>query len=155
MKRHLGDLQISSPAFGHLEQIPKRYVSDGDNLSPPLEWIDAPADTKQFALVCFDPDAPYAHAYTHWLMYGIPSDVTGIAEGEGKRAFTEGINSGGQQGYSGPAPPTGHGPHHYYFWLYALDTELDLKPGLTRKQLIDAIEDYITVQARIVGIYEM
>lgn len=154
MKMNLGDLQIRSPAFESLEHIPKRYVNDGDNLSPPLEWSNAPGDVQQFALVCYDPDAPYAHEYTHWVMYGIPPDVTSIAEGEGG-AFTEGVNSGGQQGYSGPAPPPGNGPHHYYFWLYALDTALDLKPGLTREQLIDVIEDHIIVQARLVGIYEL
>ncbi len=58
-------------------------------------------------------------------------------------------------GYTGPAPPSGHGVHHYYFWLYALDKKLDLKPGLTRNQLLDAIDDHIIVQSRNVGIYEV
>lgn len=154
MKRHLGGLQITSPAFGNLDEIPKRFVSDGDNLSPPLKWSEVPEGTRELALVCFDPDAPYTYGYTHWVMYGIPPEITGIAEGEGKQAFIEGINSGGEQGYSGPAPPTGHGPHHYYFWLYALDTSLNLKPGLTHEQLLDAIDEHIIEQARIVGIYE-
>ncbi len=154
MKRHLGDLQIKSPGFGNLEKIPKKFVSDGENLSPPLEWSKVPEGTKELALVCFDPDAPYTYGYTHWVMYGIPPETSGIAEGKGKRAFTEGINSGEKQGYSGPAPPPGHGPHHYYFWLYALDTKLNLKPGLTKKQLLEAIDDHITEQARFIGIYE-
>ena len=58
MKLNLGYLRISSPAFGPLERIPKSYAYDGDNLSPPLEWSNAPADTQEFALICFDPDAP-------------------------------------------------------------------------------------------------
>lgn len=155
MKRHLGDLQITSPAFKNLEEIPKRFVSDGQNLSPPLEWNKVPEGAKELALLCFDPDAPYTYGYTHWVMYGIPPEVTNIAEGEGKKAFTEGMNSGGEQGYSGPAPPLGNGPHHYYFWLYALDTKLNLQPGLTREQLLDAIDDHIIEQARHVGIYEV
>jgi len=155
MEMKLGDLRISSPAFGSLERIPERYVSAGDNISPPLKWNGVPADTQELALICHDPDAPFPYGFTHWVMYGIPTDGNGIGEGEGKQAFTEGTNSLGGQGYTGPAPPPGHGPHHYYFWLYALDTALNLKSGLTRKQLLDAIADHVTVQARLVGIYEL
>jgi Raf kinase inhibitor-like YbhB/YbcL family protein len=155
MKLNLGDLWIRSPAFGPLEKIPKRYASDGDNISPPLEWGDIPPDTNELALILFDPDAPLPNGFTHWVMYGIPPEITSIREGEGKKAFTEGVTTEGEQGYSGPAPPPGHGPHHYYFWLYALDKSLDLKIGLTHEKLIDAIADHITVQARLVGIYEL
>ena len=155
MALNLGDLHINSPAFGPLERIPERYVYDGDNISPPVEWSGAPPDTKEFALICHDPDAPLPYGFTHWVVYGIPADVTSIGEGEGKKVFTEGTTGYGEQGWGGPAPPPGHGPHHYYFWLYALDTALNLKPGLTREQLLDAIADHIIVQARLVGIYEL
>ena len=155
MKLNNEDLVISSPAFGSLENIPKRYASDGENISPPLKWSNIPQGTKQLALLCFDPDAPHPKGFTHWVVYGISPDIKEIAEGEKKGNFIKGTNSGGKKGYTGPAPPPGHGPHHYYFWLYALDTALDLKPGLTREQLLDAIADHIIIQARLVGIYEM
>jgi Raf kinase inhibitor-like YbhB/YbcL family protein len=155
MKLNLGDLHLSSPAFGPLGHIPKRYTYDGDNLSPPMEWSNAPANTQEFALICFDPDAPLPDGFTHWVVYGIPADVTSIGESEGKKVFTEGITDYGETGYGGPAPPPGNGVHHYYFWLYALDVSLNLKPGLTRRQLLDAISDHIIVQARLVGIYEL
>jgi Raf kinase inhibitor-like YbhB/YbcL family protein len=155
MKLNLGNLHLSSPAFEPLGHIPKRYAYDGDNLSPPLEWSNAPKDTQEFALICFDPDAPLPYGFTHWVMYDIPADVTSIGEGEGKQAFTEGITDYGEQGYGGPAPPSRHGPHHYYFWLYALDTALNLQPGLTREKLLDIIADHIIEQARLVGIYEL
>jgi len=155
MALNLGDLQIHSPAFGFLDRIPERYVYGGDNISPPVKWSGAPQDTKEFALICHDPDAPLPYGFTHWVVYGIPADVTGIGESEGKNAFTEGITGYGEQGWGGPAPPPGHGPHHYYFWLYALDKALNLKPGLTREQLMDAIADHIIAQARFVGIYEL
>lgn len=150
---NIKDLQIQSAAFTHLETIPKRYTSDGENMSPPLAWNGFPDDTQQLALICYDPDAPMPRGFTHWLVYGIPPLVTQIAEGDGNQ-FTEGLNSSNQLGYTGPAPPHDHGPHHYYFWLYALDTELDLKPKLTREHLLDAIADHIIEQARLVGIYE-
>ena len=91
--------------------------------------------------------------FTHWVLYGIPATVNQLAEADGSQ-FTEGMNSFNQPGYTGPAPPEGHGPHHYYFWLYALDAELDLKPELNRSQLLDAIADNIIEQARLIGIYE-
>ena len=154
MKLRLGDLIIRSPAFGNLENIPKKYTSDGENISPPLEWINIPEGTKEFVLLCFDPDAPVPNGFTHWVVYGISPQVTGIQEGEKNGNFIEGTNSAGQIGYTGPAPPPGHGPHHYYFWLYALDAPLDLKQGLTREQLLNVITDHIIVQSRLVGIYE-
>lgn len=155
MALNLGDLQIRSPAFGSLERIPDRFVHAGENISPPVEWGGFPVDTKEFALICHDPDAPLPYGFTHWVVYGIPADVMGIKEGDGKEAFTEGTTGYGEQGWGGPAPPPGHGPHHYYFWLYALDTAMNLKRGLTREQLLDAIADHIIVQARLVGIYEL
>jgi Raf kinase inhibitor-like YbhB/YbcL family protein len=154
MKKHLGDLRIDSSAFEPLGYIPKRYTPAGENISPPLAWINTPTDTKEFALICHDPDAPYTYGYTHWVLYGIPPEVTSIDEGQGKSVFTWGINSSGESGYTGPDPPQGHGPHHYYFLLYALDKALDLKPGLTRNELLNAIDEHITVQARYIGIYE-
>ena len=150
---HLGDLQIMSPAFGSLRNIPKHFTTSGDNISPPLNWMNSPDNTKEFALICYDPDAPVTYGFTHWVVYAIPSDINSIEEGEGE-TFTDGVNSTGGTGYSGPAPPPEHGPHHYYFWLYALDKNLNLDPGLTREELLDAIDEHIIVQARHVGIYE-
>jgi Raf kinase inhibitor-like YbhB/YbcL family protein len=64
-----------------------------------------------------------------------------------------GKNSLGEEGYTGPAPPAGHGTHHYYFWVYALDDELDLPSGLDRHGLFDRIEDHVIEQARVIGTY--
>ena len=153
MELRLKDLEISSPAFSPLETIPQRYTSDGANVSPTLQWDKIPPETKQLALICHDPDAPLPFGFTHWTVYNIPSDVKAIAEGEGNK-YTEGLNTSGSNGYTGPAPPEGHGAHHYYFWLYALDRALDLKAGLNRKELLEAIADYVIAQARLVGIYE-
>ena len=105
--------------------------------------------TQQLALICHDPDAPLTRGFTHWVYYGIPPTVSQLAEVGGSK-FTEGMNSSDKPGYTGPEPPFGHGPHHYYFWLYALDKELDLKLGLNREQLLDAIADHVIEQARLV-----
>lgn len=72
-----------------------------------------PDGTLSFAVVMHDPDAPLVDGFTHWVLYGIPGDLSGLTEGVD--AFTAGKNSFGNSGYNGPAPPPGHGPHHYYF----------------------------------------
>lgn len=148
---NVADLKLSSPAFKHHEPIPERHASDGDDVAPALEWSGVPEGTRAFAIVVHDPDAPLVDGFTHWVAYGIPGDATSLPEGGGK--VTDGENSMGQQGYNGPAPPAGHGSHHYYFWIYALDDDLDLPPGLDRRQLIDRIEDHVIEQARLVGTY--
>lgn len=150
---NLGDLSLSSSAFGHDEPIPTKYTSDGDDVSPPLEWTGVPEGTQQFALIVHDPDAPMTHGATHWVLYGIPASTTSLEEGGGSD-FIAGENYLGNQGYDGCAPPSGHGPHHYFFHLYALDVELDGEPGLTRLELLDRIDGHIIEQARVVGTYE-
>jgi len=154
MSLRLGNLRITSPAFGPSGRMDGKYAGDGDNLSPPLEWSGAPGGTREFALVCHDPDAPRPHGFTHWVVYGIPARVTKLTEGQKPDAFIPGVNDAHKQGYMGPYPPGGHGVHHYYFWVYALGKELTLKPGLNRAQLLDAISGHILEQARLVGTYE-
>jgi Raf kinase inhibitor-like YbhB/YbcL family protein len=153
MNLKLGNLRLASPAFRSLAPIPKAYGGDGGNKSPPLEWTGAPARAQQFALVCHDPDAPLPGGFTHWVVYGIPAATSKIAEGQDK-GFVPGVNDTGKPGYLGPYPPNGHGIHHYYFWLYALDTNSELRPGMSRAQLLDAIRDHVVEQARLVGTYE-
>jgi Raf kinase inhibitor-like YbhB/YbcL family protein len=149
---NLGDLELHSPAFSNHTPIPPRHTSDGENVAPALEWSGVPDGTAAFALVVHDPDAPLVDGFTHWVAYGIPGDARRLPEGGG--GAVAGVTSRGAEGYRGPAPPPGHGPHHYYFWIYALDADLDLAPGLDRRALLDRIEDHVIEQARLIGTYE-
>ena len=153
MGLNIADLKISSSAFDPHGRIPERHTGDGDDVSPELSISGVPDGTQQLALICHDPDAPLPHGFTHWVAYGIPADTSEIEEGGGG-SFVEGANDMGNQGYNGPAPPDGHGVHHYYFWVYALDTEIDAEPGLSRAELLSRIEDHVIEQARVVGTYE-
>jgi len=148
---NVADLKLRSDAFRHHERIPARHASDGEDVAPPLQWSGVPDGTEAFAIVVHDPDAPLVDGFTHWVAYGIPADATELPEGGGD--VTHGTNSMGNSGYMGPAPPPGHGPHHYYFWIYALDENLDLPPGLDRAALLAQIEDHVIEQARLVGTY--
>ena len=149
---NIADLKLSSPAFKHHEHIPERHSADGEDVAPALEWSGVPDGTRAFSVVVHDPDAPLVDGFTHWVAYGIAGDATNLPEGGG--GVVHGTNSFGNTGYGGPAPPPDHGSHHYYFWLYALDEDLDLEPGLERRALLDQIEDHVIEQARLVGTYK-
>lgn len=151
-KLNVADLKVSSSAFAPLGPIPERHTGDAEDLSPPLEWSGVPDGTAAFAVICHDPDAPLVDGFTHWVLYGIPADVTSLAEGTDR--FVAGTNSFGNTGYNGPAPPPGHGVHHYYFWVYALDRDLDLEPGLDRRTVLERIEDHVVEQNRLIGTYQ-
>ena len=148
----IGDLQLTTPAFEHLGEIPRRHSSEGESVSPQLRWDGAPEGTRQWAIVCHDPEAPMPDGFTHWVLYGIPAEVTQLDEGA-DRDYVAGVNGTGQPGYLGPLPPEGHGLHHYFFWVYALDSELDLEPGLSRRDLLDRIGDHVIEQNRVIGTY--
>ena len=145
------DLKLTSPAFKHHERIPDDHSGDGEDVAPALEWSGVPDGTQAFAIVVHDPDAPLVDGFTHWVAYGIPGDATSLPEGGGNAV--SGTNSMGNTRYNGPAPPPDHGNHHYYFWIYALDDDLELEPGLDRRALLDQIEDHVIEQARLVGTF--
>jgi Raf kinase inhibitor-like YbhB/YbcL family protein len=151
------EMTLSSPAFQHHGKIPKKHTGEGEDVSPALSWSKAPAGTKSFALVCHDPDAPLVskgpgtYGFVHWVLYGIPGSVSELPEGV--RAYTAGTNNFGKTGYGGPMPPPGHGTHHYYFWLMALNADPKLEPGLTMWQLFERIEAHVIGMNRLVGTY--
>lgn len=147
------NLRIESPEFAEFDGIPDHHTGEGADVSPHLRWSGLPEGTRELAVICHDPDAPVPGGWTHWVVYGIPIHVDSIAR-DGGEDFTHGINDFGNSRYNGPMPPPGHGKHHYYFWVYALDTELNAEPGLTRNELLARMSDHIIEQARVVGTYE-
>jgi Raf kinase inhibitor-like YbhB/YbcL family protein len=148
--------RLESPAFKEGRMIPRKYTCQGEDISPPLKWLDVPEGTKSFALTCDDPDAPLIK-FVHWVIYGIPLGKNELPEGIPKEEVLEtgekqGKDSAGKIGYRGPCPPGGR-PHRYYFRLYALDTELDIKPGVKKKKLLKAMEGHILAKAELMGKY--
>jgi Raf kinase inhibitor-like YbhB/YbcL family protein len=156
-------LTVTSTAFQSGQSVPKQHTGDGADTSPLLAWSGAPAGTQEFALICDDPDAPSAQPWVHWVIYGIPADVAALPEGippaqrvafpvaalQGKNSWP----SGKTVGYRGPAPPPGHGVHHYHFKVYALNAKLNLAPGLTKEQLLSAMQGHIVATGELVGTY--
>ncbi len=149
--------KLKSSAFQDGGAVPVKYTGDGDDASPPLAWSGAPAESKSFALICDDPDAPVG-AFSHWVVYDIPPDVKKLEEGLSREGVLpggvkQGVNDFGKTGYGGPLPPPGK-PHRYFFKLYCLDKKLELEPGLAKGELLDLMQGHIIEQAELVGIYE-
>lgn len=148
---NLGDLAVTSSAFAHGERLADKYAYPNENVSPPLAWSDVPDGTAELVVVCHDPDAPMVDGFTHWVLTGIDPERSGLDEGTD--AGVAGTSTFGEEGYGGPGPPPGHGTHHYFFHLYALDQPSGLSAGATRDEVMAAIDGHIIEQARIVGTY--
>ena len=147
--------ELTSTAFTPGESIPRKYTCDGQDISPPLQWSDPPQDTRSFALIADDPDAP-AGTWVHWVLYNLPSEARTLSEAIPSDADLpdgswNGQNGWRRLGYGGPCPPSG--THRYFFKLYALDRRLDLAAGANNKQLLRAMEGHILAQAELMGVY--
>lgn len=147
-------MQVTSSAISSGAEFPKRNSCQGENLSPQLAWNGAPANTRSFALILDDPDAP-GGTFTHWLLWNIPAATTELPENLPKTPHladgaAQGRNDFGKIGYGGPCPPPGKA-HRYYFRLFALDSTLDLKPGAGRRELERALEGHILARGELMG----
>jgi Raf kinase inhibitor-like YbhB/YbcL family protein len=147
----MAEFAVESSAFEHAQAIPSRHSCEGEDVSPPLRWSNAPEGTRSLALVVDDPDAP-GGVFTHWIAWALDPAAEGLAEGE--PAPREGHNDFGTRGYRGPCPPPGHGRHRYVFRLYALDTEPELAAAATKAQVEQAIAGHVLTTAELVGTYE-
>jgi len=152
-------MEITSPAFVNNAEVPRKYTCQGEDVSPPLMWSNAPAGVKSFTLICDDPDAPMG-VWLHWTLFNIPADKKELSEGAGIKDAKElsdgskqGMNDSGGVGYHGPCPPPGK-YHRYFFRLFALDTVLKLKAGVSRKEIEQAMEGHILAQAELLGRYK-
>ena len=150
-------LSISSPAFQDGEKIPAKYTCQGQDISPPLKWNRVPNETQSLALIVDDPDAP-SGVFTHWVIFNLPPDSRELPEAvpaasQLPSSALQGKNDFGKIGYGGPCPPPGY-PHRYRLTLYALDRQLDLKAGSSKKQVLNAMEGHILAQVQLTGTYQ-
>lgn len=150
-------LNLKSAAFSHNGTIPKEHTCEGADTAPDLSWSGAPGNTKSFALIVDDPDAPDPKApemtYVHWVMYDIPATATGIVKGgETPAGARDGKNDYKRTGWGGPCPPIGR--HRYFFKLYALDTQLGDLGSPTKDKVVKAMEGHVVAQTELVGTYQ-
>jgi Raf kinase inhibitor-like YbhB/YbcL family protein len=131
----------------------------GQNLSPALQWSNAPAGTKSFAVTIYDPDAPTGSGWWHWMIYNIPATATSLAAGAGNgrnapNGSVEGPTDFGTKGYGGPCPPVGDKPHHYHITVFALKTDkIDVPGNATSAYVGFNLNANKLATARITGLY--
>lgn len=146
-------LELLSPTFKQGETIPLTYTCDGKNISPPLLWRDVPAGTKSLVLIVDDPDAP-AGTWDHWLVYNIPANLVSLPEAikQLPEGALPGKNSWNKLDYGGPCPPDRE--HRYFFKLYALDTVLPNKAGMTKKEIENAMNGHVITSSELITKYK-
>jgi len=143
--------ELICPAFSDGAEIPRRYTCDGEDVSPPLEWADAPADTAALALIVDDPDA---RGWIHWVVF----DMDGTHSGGLPEGFSlspdappQGTNDFGRLGWGGPCPPSG--THRYRFTLFALDAPLELTGAPKADEVRAAMDGHMVGSAELVARY--
>ena len=155
---------ITSSSFSDGGMIPTKHAAkggprkcDGENVSPALQWSNAPAGTKSFAIVVTDAVGGHGLGIVHWVAYGIPASTTSFAEGAvsmPSKDYVGGMNVIKKGFYFGPCPDVGDNPHHYEFTIIALDLAPDaLAPGLDLAGLLKAIKGHNLTATSIVGRY--
>ena len=156
---------VTSKSFLDKAQIPDRFTQSGDSLSPNLEWKQLPSGTRDIVVIVEDPDAPLPNPFVHAIIYNLYPPMTEIPEGaipntanirenDLEPPLHVGKNTFGRTVYLGPAPIPGHGPHHYYFQVFALDSELTFRHPPNRKDIIREMGGHVLAKGFLVGTYE-
>ncbi|WP_316164954.1 MULTISPECIES: YbhB/YbcL family Raf kinase inhibitor-like protein [unclassified Bradyrhizobium] len=147
-------MELLSGAFVDRSIIPRRFTCDGENLSPHLQWANAPEGTRSYVLLCDDPDAP-GGTWHHWAAYDIPPTQTGLVDGAAQSArLKQATNDFRKIGYGGPCPPPGHGVHHYHFRLLALSTDhLNVRTNASCRDVEREARKFTLAEATLVGLY--
>lgn len=154
-------LTVSSPAFAEGHPIPIEHSEDGVDLSPEISWSSPPKGTAAFVLIVDDPDAPVEEPWVHWIIANIPATALVLPAGfhedtlpaDAPEGLVQGLNTWGTVGYRGPAPPPGHGKHHYHFKLYAIDEPLAIPRGIGKHELLELLSGHVLARGELVGTY--
>jgi Raf kinase inhibitor-like YbhB/YbcL family protein len=142
-------MKITSPDFEEGEMMPRETSCEGRDVSPELHISGVPEGARSLALICDDPDAP-GGTFVHWLVWNIPTDTKTIERGK-EPDGVQGMNGFSGRGYRGPCPPSG--THRYFFRIFALKDKLDLKEGLRKQALKEAMDPHIIAKAELMGKY--
>ena len=138
-----------------IAQVLNMPDTKGGNISPQLSWNNPPINTKSFAIICHDPDAPRPNGWYHWLVVNIPSDTREIKQAGKIEGSLETITDFEKTGYGGAYPPIGHGIHHYHFTIYALNVEkLDVNQNDKPTKVEKLVQKHAIAKSTITGLFE-
>ena len=141
-------ITVTSSAFQEGGNIPAQFTCKGSNANPPLRIASVPANAKGLAIAVTDPDAPGGR-FTHWLVWNIDPKTSAIAEKSVPAGAVQGTNDFGKPGYGGPCPPSG--THRYYFRVFALDSDIQLKSGAKMAEFEKAIAGHVIGRGQLMG----
>ena len=151
-----GGPMVVSSVFRNGGEIPREFTCDGANVSPQLVVKSIPDKAKSIAVIVDDPDAPVG-TFTHWIAWNVKfeGDMLSIPKAIPRKTsmMNQGVSDFGRIGYDGPCPPRGHGKHHYHFKVFAIDREIPLEDGASRKDLEKYLKGHVLDKAEIVGLY--
>jgi hypothetical protein len=142
-------------------QVFSGFGCTGKNISPSLNWINAPKDTKSFAFTVYDPDAPTGSGWWHWVVFNIPSDIDELKADAGNsqkglapKGSIQSITDFGSLGFGGACPPKGDKPHRYVFTVYALDVaKLDLDEKAPPAMVGFFLNQHVIAKASLIAYY--
>lgn len=143
-----------------MDQVFNGFGCTGKNISPELNWSNAPKGTKSFALTMYDPDAPTGSGWWHWLAFNISKDTTSIsADASAKGTLPEGtvesMTDYGKAGFGGACPPVGDKAHQYLLTIHALDTDkLNLDANANPALVGYMIGAHTIEKSSVVGYYK-
>jgi Raf kinase inhibitor-like YbhB/YbcL family protein len=153
-------IRLQSASFASGGAMPRRCAGSGvgDNISPSLAWSGVPSATEELVLIMEDPDAPLRKPVVHMIALGIAPTRTWFPEGALSQAANGdvrfGIGSFNRQGYQGPRPVPGHGPHHYLLQMLALRKPLLFKEPPKLEAVLAAVDGSVLACGQIVGLFE-
>jgi Raf kinase inhibitor-like YbhB/YbcL family protein len=154
-------IPVTAAAFPPNAPLPQVHSAYSQNVSPALTWSDIPPQAKSLVVMVEDPDATSPKPFVHWLLANVPATVTALpaALPNTERLAQlgqaqQGANHTGEIGWSGPKPPAGEPPHHYYFQVFALDTTLQLPAGFNRQALLKAMRGHVLASGAVVGTFQ-
>jgi Raf kinase inhibitor-like YbhB/YbcL family protein len=151
---------VTSTAQETTGKLADRHSAYFDNISPPLKWTNVP-NVKAWAVIVEDPDAPREKPFVHWMVWNLHGEVTALPAGLPNSDFLatpqggiQGRNDMGGYGWFGPRPPAGHGLHHYYFQVFALDDLIDMGPETPLDELLNALKAHTLAKGEMTATYE-
>jgi Raf kinase inhibitor-like YbhB/YbcL family protein len=143
---------VQSTSFAADAPIPQEYSCNGANVSPPLTWSGVPSAAKALAVVVDDPDARNG-PFVHWVLFNVDASLSSLDRGTVPTGARQAKNSAGKPAYTGPCPPSGDGPHHYRFTVYARRAPVTLADGASSGEALDAILAAATAKGTLVGTF--
>jgi Raf kinase inhibitor-like YbhB/YbcL family protein len=156
----VGTFTLTSEDVSDGQPMDQRFAHPGvggQNVSPQLSWSGFPDGTRGFVVTCYDPDAPTASGFWHWVAVNLPVSVTSLPT---SADLPEGAfcvrNDYGEREYGGPYPPAGDRPHRYFFVVHAVDVErLDVTPDATPAYVGFNLAFHTLARATIVPTYQV